>query len=570
MKAMRSMTQTCMRALTGMLLLLAVVGVHAQTRAWLDRDRIAANETTTLHIETDQPLAAPDYTPLDLTFGVSGHTSSRQVTVANGTLRVRSTFEVQLQPKHGGLQVVPALTVGNARTQPLQLQVDGAVQKSASTPSGVVTQADIGAPVFVETTVDDRQPYVQQAVAITVRLFFAVDVYSGELQQDPPDGASLQQVGDDERYTREIRGRQYTVLERHYQLIPDRSGRLVLPPAKFEGIGADVDFNDLLGSFGRQSLSARSEASVLQVRPMPAQASQPWLPLHGLQLRWQNIPREARTGEAMQLQLEAVADGATAAQLPALELVAGADAQVFADPPVTMDRVVDGRPQATVTRRYTIVPQQPGMLQPRLQPVQWWDIGADRARSSTADTPAIAVKGQAIGQRAQPQASGNMANTPTQPVQSPNALPALRRWWPIIAGFGAGLLLLGVFVRRQRSHADTQIDAVDVSPAAPPAQTADVSSSRAALKAALAAGDLHAIAEALRTAWPNASTLDALRAALADPTQQSAIDALERARWGGGDAASALAALRTAFADGPRLRDVASAKPLLPPLYPSR
>ena len=37
---------------------------HAETRAWLDRNAIAPGEAVTLNIETDQPGAAPDYTPL--------------------------------------------------------------------------------------------------------------------------------------------------------------------------------------------------------------------------------------------------------------------------------------------------------------------------------------------------------------------------------------------------------------------------------------------------------------------------------------------------------------------------
>ena len=46
---------------------------------------------------------------------------------------------------------------------------------------------------------------------------------------------------------------------------------------------------------------------------------------------------------------------------------------------------------------------------------------------------------------------------------------------------------------------------------------------------------------------------------------------LQAARWGDGDAASALAALRAAFAKGPRWRKPTKASTsLLPPLYPER
>jgi hypothetical protein len=63
--------------------------------------------------------------------------------------------------------------------------------------------------------------------------------------------------------------------------------------------------------------------------------------------------------------------------------------------------------------------------------------------------------------------------------------------------------------------------------------------------------------------------LDALRDRLDDDVQRDAITLLQRARWGGGDAAAARATLRKAFADGPRWKSAKQGRQeLLPPLYP--
>jgi hypothetical protein len=62
-----------------------------------------------------------------------------------------------------------------------------------------------------------------------------------------------------------------------------------------------------------------------------------------------------------------------------------------------------------------------------------------------------------------------------------------------------------------------------------------------------------------------------VRGKLGDPAQQAAVDAWQRARWGDGDLASALAALRSAFKRGPRWKAAtAKARELLPPLYPEK
>ena len=89
-----------------------------------------------------------------------------------------------------------------------------------------------------------------------------------------------------------------------------------------------------------------------------------------------------------------------------------------------------------------------------------------------------------------------------------------------------------------------------------------------ALAQALAKGDAEAISQTLCAA-ASAGDLDGVRARLDDPAQQAAVDAWQRARWGDGDLASALAALRAAFKCGPRWKaPPTKAKELLPPLYP--
>jgi hypothetical protein len=75
--------------------LLLVANVQAQTRAWLDRDRIALGETATLNVETDQPgVDAPDYSPLLGDFALSGNSSSQQYESINGTSRSRTLYAV--------------------------------------------------------------------------------------------------------------------------------------------------------------------------------------------------------------------------------------------------------------------------------------------------------------------------------------------------------------------------------------------------------------------------------------------------------------------------------------------
>ena len=92
-----------------------------------------------------------------------------------------------------------------------------------------------------------------------------------------------------------------------------------------------------------------------------------------------------------------------------------------------------------------------------------------------------------------------------------------------------------------------------------------------ALATALARGDRAAVERAL-CAMAGVRDLDGVRMRLADPAQREAVAALQRARWGRGDPAAAMAAMRAAFAQGPRWwpRPRRAPPSLLPPLYPER
>ncbi|MUG03662.1 protein BatD, partial [Bacillus tequilensis] len=220
----------------------------------------------------------------------------------------------------------------------------------------------------------------QQAVGWVVRLYAAVPLVSGQLDQPAPPGATLRQVGDDAQYTRSVAGRHYNVIERRYLLIPERSGLLEVPGARFEGRGARGFFDDVLGRGG--SLTATARPQRLQVQPVPNGAPQPWLPLHSLEIGYRALPRELHAGAAATVTVEMVADGAGEGQAPELQLPAVQGLRVFPEPAEVDQRFVDGRPRVTVRRQFALVPSAAGEVTLPALELQWWDVAADRARTA--------------------------------------------------------------------------------------------------------------------------------------------------------------------------------------------
>lgn len=534
----------------------------AAARAWLEQTQVTLGQAVTLNVETDAASATPDLTPLMRDFEMEGQSDSRSVRLVDGRMSSTRTFALALRPRRTGTLAVPALQIGAERTLPLVLEVTATPTASAAS-NGLV---------FVETEVDDDHPYVQQSVGVTVRLFYATPLVSGQLDLDPPEGALLQRVGEIVQSSREIDGRRYNTAERRFLLVPERSGPLTLPGARFSGRGAGGWMDDLLGG-GSREVDITGTPRVLQVRPQPADAAQPWLPVRDLRLRYTAVPEQMRTGEAATFAIETTVVGATQAQLPELPAPVVPGAQVFAEPPQYDESFVGGTPQVKLTRRYSIVPSSPGTLVVPGVMMAWWDVRAGANKRATLPdltVPVVVGSGQ---QAALPPAPASVS--PSSAGDGAIALAGERgvaaRAWPWLAAGFALLWLVTLVWGLSRGQRGVATSRARISPIVSDAVVPSATHTAADLRRVLDTGDLDDIEAVLcGMARPAATDLDDVQERLTAPSQRAAVDLLRRARWAGGDPAQARLALREAFRGGPhwQARDAGAADEPLPPLYP--
>lgn len=546
------------RALFALLCLVFASAAHGATRASLDRQQVALGESVMLTIETD--AGVPDVAPLSWDFDVTPRGQGTRMGISGGTVQMLDTFNYELRPRRAGALPLPPMRVGSDRTPALSL----AVNVQAAAQAGGVPRGN----VYIESVADDATPYMQQVVGWTVRLYSALPIMSGRIDQPAPDGASLTRVGNDVQSVKQVNGRSYTVVERRYLLIPERSGTLQVPAPTFEGRAVANFFEDLFGRRG-DAIDARGTARTLRVQPVPAAAALPWLPLHDLRLEYKATPQTLAAGAAGTLTVQLVADGASALQLPELQLPAVEGLQVFPEPATTTESSAAGRPRTTVTRSFSLVPARSGEIAlPGLR-IGWWDVTRDRAAqaqlrglrwtvapSASLPTPAT-MQVDATGVDAVDAAPGT-ADTPRN---------ASRNW--IVATVLFALAWLATLVwALQRRALPVGAANVDHSVAMPPLLPA--APSMQALRQALQVGDFGDVFDVLMAmARPPATSVDELVARIDDARQQEALRAAQRARYGGGDGTAAREALRSAFAGGPSwTRTPTHPAPLLPPLYP--
>jgi hypothetical protein len=392
--------------------LLLVSSANAAVRAWLDNDQVVPGDTVRLVLQYDgRTSAQPDLAPLKQDFDILATSRSSNVQIVNGSVSSKTQLQLTLSPKHDGHLSIPAIAWDGESSQPLALNVTG-TKANSSQSGGQSAGAQSANNVFLETKVDQAQPYVQAGVNVTVRLYTAEQLYRAGLDFPTNGDVVVQQVGADRQSTAERNGQRYQMIERHYLAFPQHSGSITIPGAILSAQIATHDAADALGDddlanfFGRSSLGnmltstkpirLHGASIVLSVRPRPASAhANYWLPATDVTLKgdWQPEQTQAHVGDPLTLNLHLQAEGLTAAQLPDLVTLLNVPAGVKAYPDQAKlnnanqgDTVVGTRDQSIA-----LIADQPGNYTiPELR-VHWWDTKADAAREVTLPSRSITV-----------------------------------------------------------------------------------------------------------------------------------------------------------------------------------
>ena len=572
----------------------------AGLKATVDRTVLTLGETVTLTLERDGDSDDDvDLAPLERDFQVLNRASSSRIEIINGHMVSQSGLSITLLPRTSGKLTIPALKAGADASRAIAVEVR---------PPG----ADAGPDreIFLESEVDREQPYVQQQVLLTLRLFHAVPIQEGGLSVPGAPDLLVEPLGEDNKYTRDIQGRTYQVLERRYALFPQKSGALPLSSAVFQGQIADRSgsarrrggffgsdpFDNFLGrsplgglfQTGKPVRLAAPEIT-LNVQPRPDSASGWWLPAAKVTLgdSWEPEPPVFRVGEPVTRQVILEAEGVHASLLRVPPHPDADGIKVYPDAPRRDNRVQGDRVVGTLSENRAVIPTRPGpFTMPEIR-VPWWDTGAGRMREAllpprTFDVLPAAGGGTALAPVARPSpppAPSVVAPTPppdapvaAQPVPAA-AVPVAPGYWPWLAGLFLAAWLLTLFLWWRQGR---QVGADAGSRKSGQGLLAVRQRRRALEQACLGSAPPGAVRDALlawcRTVWPENAplTLGAVAEGLADPRAMAVLERLQQALYGPApvwDGAGFWTDLKPLLgrSDAP---DAASTTPPLPPLNP--
>ncbi len=436
-------------------LLIGEQNAWSQTvRAYVDRNPISVEETVRLVVEQQGQITedSPSLSALEKDFDLLGNSQSSQTSIINGRTSTSKQWIITLAPKHAGNVTIPPITVGGQSSAPLVLTVQAATHGA---------KGKTGKDFFLEATVEPKDPYVQSQILYVLRLYHAVPLREGQIEDPQISQAVVERIGEDQSFETIRDGRRYQVIERRYLVVPQASGSLKIPSVLFSGKAPDgrrsrsmLDemFGNRGGVFGggvqtARLVRARSQELTLTVREIPPDMrGEAWLPARELSLTetWSTDSLDVQVGEPITRTITIHAKGITGEQLPELSFSENVLVKVYPDQP-SITTTFDGSwAVGTREQKLALVPTQPGEVSiPEIR-LRWWNLETHQSEEAVLPARSLTILGLSTtfkdkGNTVMPDMTLPSSSVAEQVQLSANtgqALPSfLLTQWPLMAGF---------------------------------------------------------------------------------------------------------------------------------------
>lgn len=364
---------------------------HAQAflsvTATVDKNPVMVNESFMLKVTADDDInrSALDTSVLLKDFIVGRTSVSSQTSMVNFKTTRTTTWSTVLIARQTGDFIIPALTVEQSSTQPIQIEVVAATDPQLS------QQQDI----FISTEISSQELYVQQQVSLVVKLHFAAELKRGSLTEPSLADANIKQIGKDAESDTIVNGRRYRVIERTYTISPQKSGTFTLNSPVFNGeiMVQSRRRSNFLSFADTKPISVIADDITLTVKPMPDDYQGAWLPSELLVLdqEWQPSIDTFTVGEPITRIITLTAAGLSEEQLPDLPMPVPAGVKVYPDQAQLHTGINQGRLVSQKVYKFALVASKAGDFELPEIIIPWWNTVTNRYEQATIAAQTITV-----------------------------------------------------------------------------------------------------------------------------------------------------------------------------------
>ncbi len=379
-----------------LLLLCALTGATAHATnitVTSSRNPVTLDDSFHLIYEADNSVDdSPDFTPVYQFFDVLSSSQSTNMRSINGNWSLKKTWDLSVIAKQAGVITVPAIAFGKDLSPTIKITINSRTSPNDASPNG---QATIPAKIFLESSVDKKQGWIQSQFIYTIRLLRTVSIASASISTpviSDPD-AIIQQLSED-KYQTTRKGLSYEVFERRYAIFPQKSGRLKINPVTFEGRVNATQSRSIFDQFriSGQLKRLRSKAVSFDVKAAPTSINlQDWLPASDVKIfeEWSDDIQKIKAGEPVTRTITIAARGLTAVQLPDLSFDEIEGLKQYPDKAITEDRRETDGITGLKQIKIALIPAKAGSYTLPEIKLQWWNTKTNKLE--TAEVPATTI-----------------------------------------------------------------------------------------------------------------------------------------------------------------------------------
>ena len=332
----------------------------------------------------------PDFSILEKDFSIMNISRGQQISVINGHVARQYQWVLVLNALKPGTYQIPAIKFGSEKSRPLSVKV-----------TKIKLSDDVDArkePVFMTATVDNKQPYVQQKILYSIKLYMSTPLLGGDLS-NPKSSAQIETVQGDRQYSEVVNGKKYRVVERNYLISPEKAGSITIEAPVFQGQIANHrlhTINQLMMNQASKVLVTAPEVS-LKIRPIPKNfTGDTWLPAEQLTISesWQDLTQKPTVGQPLTRIIRIKAIGLSGSQLPDLKCENTDGVNVYSQPSQTEDTAEDGKIVGTKEIKVVYIPTgSQDVTLPAIK-LPWWNVKLDKQQIAELSKKSFDVYGK--------------------------------------------------------------------------------------------------------------------------------------------------------------------------------
>ncbi|MDG2091399.1 MAG: hypothetical protein P8J61_09965 [Gammaproteobacteria bacterium] len=260
--------------------------------------------------------------------------------------------------------------------------------------------------VFLQTSVNKNQVYVQEALIYSIKLYYTLAFERGaSFSRLEMSEAAFNKLGDDLNYTETIDGVLYTVNESRFIIFPQRSGEFSIAPMRFRAFTqtrATRNNNNLQTTAQRQTIELISQEHKISVVTLPrSYPSLNWLPSSNVTISdsWSRSLQDMRIGDSVVRTIQLDAKDIYASMLINLDFTSASKLRNYPAEAQQVDITENSGVRSGHTQNVTIVATEVGKFTLPAIEIPWWNTETNTLEYATLpaqEFDILTVDGQSV------------------------------------------------------------------------------------------------------------------------------------------------------------------------------